>query len=82
MNNQKTQRSYQKAEEANLHAVDEHEVSRMTGLAVQTIRNQRCSRKNTIPYLKIGRSVRYLVKDVFEYLEKHRIDPEGSHAVR
>jgi hypothetical protein len=51
----------------------EHEVSEITGLAVQTLRNQRHVRKG-IPYLKIGaRSIMYKTADVVSFMERHRI---------
>lgn len=55
----------------------EKEASQFLGRAVQTLRNDRHMRKGC-PYIKIGRSVRYLLLDIDEYLAKHRIDPEGS----
>jgi len=51
----------------------EQEVSEITGLAVQTLRNQRHVRKG-IPYLKIGaRSIMYKTADVVSFMERHRI---------
>jgi len=56
-------------------AVDEKETALMMCRAVQTLRNDRHLRRGC-PYVKIGRSVRYLLSDIREYLAKHRIDPE------
>jgi len=56
-------------------AVNEVEAARMLGLSVQTMRNQRFLRKGC-PYVKLGRSVRYLVADIYDHLMKNRIDPE------
>ena len=53
----------------------EKEAAAMLGQAVQTLRNYRHQRKGP-PYIKMGRSVRYLVDDLWEYLRKNRIDPE------
>lgn len=55
---------------------DEHEAARRLGKSVQTLRNNRCSRKGP-PYFKLGRSVRYKASDLLDYLERHRIDPEA-----
>lgn len=52
--------------------VSEREVSRITGLAIQTLRNWRF-RGEGIPYSKIGRSVRYLLSDVYSFMENHRV---------
>ncbi len=56
---------------------NEYEAAKFLKKSVQTLRNDRCSRKGP-PYLKLGRSVRYKVSDLFDYMEKHRIDPEKS----
>ncbi len=53
-------------------------VSRVTGLAVETLAQWR-SQKRGIPYLKIGRAVRYDPKDVQKYLEGCKVsvsDPQ------
>ena len=54
--------------------INEREVSRITGLAVQTLRNYRQLGKGP-PYSKIGRSVRYSVEDIRQFMESNRIDP-------
>ena len=46
----------------------EEEVSSITGLALSTLRNDRFLKKG-IPYLKVGRSVRYSLSDVIEFME-------------
>ena len=50
----------------------EKEVTEMTRIGLQTLRNQRF-RGVGIPYSKIGRSVRYSLSDVITYMEKQRI---------
>jgi hypothetical protein len=55
--------------------VDETKASEILCRAIQTIRNDRFLGQGA-PYIKIGRSVRYRVSDLLEYLERHRIDPE------
>ena len=52
----------------------EKRVSEISGIAVQTLRNYRFQRRG-FPYSKIGRSVRYLLKDIVEYMDRHRIEP-------
>ncbi len=53
--------------------LNEREVSRLTGIAVSTLRNDRHLRRG-FPYLKIGkRSVRYISSDVVREMEKIRI---------
>jgi predicted DNA-binding transcriptional regulator AlpA len=53
----------------------EHDVSKLTGVAVQTLRNWRHKRRGPA-YSKIGRLVRYDPDDVEAYIQRRRIDPE------
>jgi len=52
--------------------VDERIVSKITGIAVQTLRNDR-HRGRGIPYIKISKSVRYRLFDVVSFMDQHRI---------
>jgi hypothetical protein len=56
-------------------AVDENQASKILGVAVQTLRNWRHLRRGPA-YVKMGRSVRYQVKDLEAYLQRKKIDPE------
>ena len=53
----------------------EKEVARMTGLALSTLRNTRFQCRG-LPYIKIGRAVRYDLRDVVRYMESRKITPE------
>ena len=55
--------------------VDENQAAEIIGKKVQTLRNYRHIRKGP-PYIKDGRSVRYFVDDLIEYLKSKRIVPE------
>ena len=55
--------------------IDEQEVAGITGRALSTLRNERFNRRG-IPYYKVGRSVRYSLGDVIQFMEKHRIETE------
>jgi hypothetical protein len=55
--------------------VDEQTVSKLVGRALQTLRNDRFEGKG-LPYVKVGRSVRYDLKDVVDYMEQHKIVPQ------
>ena len=55
--------------------LNEQQVARITGRALSTLRNER-SKRIGIPYYKIGRSVRYSLQDVIEFMEAHKIMPE------
>ena len=54
----------------------ENDVSRITARAMQTLRNDRTKRQG-IPYSKIGRSVRYNLEDVVNFMQSKRIVPEN-----
>ena len=54
--------------------INEIEVSVITGLSVQTLRNWRFQEKG-IPYVKAGRSVRYQFQDVITYMEERIVTP-------
>jgi len=68
-------------EGANLSPVNrslrEQEAAPILGKSVQTLRNERHLRKGCA-YIKCGRSVRYMLEDIFDYLERHKIDPEAA----
>ena len=51
--------------------ITEKEVSLLTFCGLSTLRNARFKRKG-IPYVKVGRSVRYSYEDVIAFMEKHK----------
>lgn len=57
-----------------LQYLNEKEIAKITGFSIQTLRNQRFLRKG-FPYIKVGRSVRYDLKDVAEFMNQHKIEP-------
>lgn len=57
--------------------VDDIKASKILKRAVQTLRNDRHLCQGP-PYIKLGRSIRYRVSDLMDYLDKHRIDPEAA----
>lgn len=52
--------------------VDEVEVARITGRRLQSLRNDRFKGQG-IPYVKVGRSVRYSLADVVQFMEERKI---------
>lgn len=52
--------------------ITEEKVSDMTGIALGTLRNDRLY-KRKIPYIKVGRSVRYDHDDVIAFMESCKI---------
>jgi hypothetical protein len=59
----------------------EKQVSEQLGLHVQTLRNHRFLGKG-IPYLKIGRAVRYDPEAIRNYLETATVDTQSRSDVR
>ncbi|MFZ2448617.1 MAG: helix-turn-helix domain-containing protein [Syntrophobacteraceae bacterium] len=57
--------------------VSDVEVARITGRGVQTLRNER-AKGIGIPYVKVGRSVRYKVEDILSFMESRKIFTHGE----
>jgi hypothetical protein len=55
--------------------VNDREAAKFLGNKVQTLRNWRCQRRGPA-YIKLGRSVRYRIEDLQEYILRSRIVPE------
>lgn len=52
--------------------ITEKTVSEITGRALQTLRNDRHKRQG-VPYSRVGRSIRYKLQDVLEFMESKRV---------
>ncbi len=61
------------AELEELRYLNEYEVAALIGFAVQSLRNWRFLGRGP-SYLKTGRSVRYRLKDVLDWMEMHRVN--------
>lgn len=59
--------------------IGEKEVSEMTGRKLPTLRNDRFLGRG-LPYTKMGKSVRYAVDDVVQFMESRRISTSDSPA--
>ncbi len=57
--------------------LNERQVSDMTNLALQTLRNFRSTRRGP-QYVKVGRSVRYNLLDVLKFMESRKIRTEDE----
>lgn len=58
-------------------ALDERDSSRYIGYRPPTLRKWR--RENTGPaYIKVGRSIRYLIVDLDVWLDQHRVETRES----
>ena len=62
--------------ESEVKYLKEEEVSRLTGVALSSLRNSR-HLKRGIPYCKIGRSVRYCWQDIVDFMERCKIATEN-----
>lgn len=56
--------------------INEKQVEEIYGFKVMTLRNMRF-RKVGPPYHKIGRTVKYKVADVENFMENHKIETEA-----
>lgn len=60
---------------------DEKTVSATTGRALQSLRNDRFLGRS-IPYTKLGKSVKYFRPDVFAYMKARRVSTSDAPAGR
>ena len=56
--------------------LNERETSRVTGFALPTLRNHR-HRGVGLPYVKVGRAVRYRWTDIITYMESHKVKTDS-----
>jgi phage terminase Nu1 subunit (DNA packaging protein) len=59
----------------NVRYINEKKVAEITDLSVQTLRNDRHLGKG-IPYTKRGRSVRYRVDEVIDFMERRKVQTD------
>jgi hypothetical protein len=57
--------------------LNEKKVAEITGRALSTLRNER-SKGVGISYVKIGRSIRYNITDVIEFMESQKIHTQNT----
>jgi hypothetical protein len=57
--------------------ITEKQVALITARALSTLRNERSAGVG-IPYIKCGRSVRYSLADVFDYMESRKVQPKQN----
>lgn len=58
-------------------AYKETEVSKIWGIPLPTLRNDRFRRRG-LPYTRKGKSIFYMAADIEEYFKRHTIRPEES----
>ncbi len=52
--------------------LSEKDVARLIGISVSSLQKHRFKRSG-IPYVKLGRTVRYSLADVYAYMDTHKI---------
>ena len=52
--------------------IDEKRAAEMLGVKVSTLANWRVTGRYSLPYIKVGRLVRYRVSDLAEWIAKRR----------
>jgi excisionase family DNA binding protein len=57
--------------------INDVQAAKIMGLSKQSLRNWRHLNRG-LPYYKIGRSVRYALADVIEFMESRKINTEGN----
>lgn len=56
-----------------MRTVNEHEAAAILGKSVYTLRNERAQRRSSVPYVRQGRKIGYLLCDLAEHLMAHRV---------
>lgn len=51
--------------------ITETEASKKLGISVATLRTWRCTRRVNIPFVKLGKSVRYRPEDLDEFVQNN-----------
>ncbi len=60
--------------------VDEKQAAGILKISPGTLSVWRCTRRYPLPYTKIGRSVRYRVADLEEFISNRTVNPDGEAA--
>ena len=54
------------------------QVARLLGVSTETLRKWRAKRK-CLPYVRVGRHIRYRAADVAAFVERGTVMPDGKH---
>ena len=57
--------------------VDEKQASDILGLAPGTLSVWRCTKRYDLPWVKVGRSIRYRISDLERFLESRTVSVES-----
>ncbi len=61
--------------------INEREAARRLGVTVACLRRWRWLRSG-VPWIRIGRAIRYQPTDLDQYIASRRVDPTGADAAR
>ena len=68
-----------KARDINLpHYLTEKEVAKLTCRSVSSLQNDRWKSRG-IPYYKEKKKITYSLRDILDYMDQHRVEPEGEY---
>lgn len=56
--------------------VDQTAAAEILHVKPYTLTNWRCTKRYPLPYIKIGRCVRYRVSDLLQFMENNRVSGE------
>jgi predicted site-specific integrase-resolvase len=60
--------------------LDDVRAAQMLGIAAKTLPVWRSTRRVEIPYIKIGRCVRYRLSDLQRFIEAKTVTGQGNHS--
>jgi hypothetical protein len=58
--------------------VDQAAAAEILQVRPYTLTNWRCNKRYPLPYIKVGRCVRYRISDLIQFMENNRITGEGE----
>ena len=58
--------------------LNDREVEELTGIARSTLAKARCLGTLNLPFLRIGRSIRYSAQDVINFMNSHKVNPAAG----
>lgn len=62
-----------------IETVSDEEAAAILGVPPNTLKKWRCTREQNIPFIKVGRRVRYWRRDLVAYLESKTVRHEGDN---
>ena len=60
------------------HLLTTIEAAKVLGLPPQTLVNWRCTGRYPLPFVRVGRLIRYQVTDLTDWIEKNRVVQGGA----